>query len=449
MTGLPVIPETVTVHLGRPEQNAENITVSFTEYIKNVASSEIYPTWPEEAIRANVLAQISFTLNRIYTEYYRSRGYDFDITSDTTIDHKYTKNGEIFDTVSIIVDENFNNYIRRENAIEPYYAQFCDGRVTVCDGMSQWGSVALAQSGMTATEILRYYYGDDIVIVYDAPVGGDTESYPGIPLQRGSFGADVVILKRELNRIALNYPAVPRIENLSGVFDDETENAVIEFQRIFNLAPDGIVGKATWYKVKQIFASVKQLSELASEGLTISEVERRYTEELSLGSRTPGVEAVQYYLAFLGYFYPELPPIDISGEFDTATRDAVFTFQSAFGLPITGVVDRGVFDAIETEYYNAVSALPADFRSVIGEPYPGRFLTFGDRGDSVRIIQGYLRRLASSDSAIPTVDVDGIFGNQTRQAVLALQRQLGLEETGAIGPVEWAEILIRGGGIEG
>ena len=309
----PVIPATITVHLGRPNAPAENVTVPFTEYIKNVASNEIYPTWPEAAIRANILAQISFALNRVYTEYYRSRGYDFDITSTTANDQAFVKDGEIFENISRIVDEIFNNYIVRTGSVEPLYAQFCDGYNTICNGLSQWGTVTLANRGMSPIEILRYYYGDNISLVFNAPISDNTQSYPGIALRRGSFGDDVVIIKRELNRIAQNYPAIPKIQFTNGVYDLETENAVKKFQEIFSLVPDGIVGKATWYKIKQVFAAVKQLSDLTSEGLTISEVSRRYTRELRTGSQGLDVEALQYYLAFIGYFYPYLPPIPITG----------------------------------------------------------------------------------------------------------------------------------------
>ena len=441
MPPVPVIPQTVRVHLGRPDEYAENVTVSFTEYIKNVASHEIYPNWPEEALRANILAQITFALNRIYTEYYPSRGYDFDITSDTQYDQAFVPNGQIFENISAIVDEIFNNYIVRSGSIVPLYAQFCDGVYTQCSGLSQWGSVDLANQGYTAMDILRYYFGDNIEIVYDAPVGGNTQSYPGTPLRRGSFGDDVLVIKRELNRIARNYPAIPRIQSLTGVYDLETEEAVKEFQRIFNLDPDGVVGKATWYKIKQVYASVKRLSEITSEGLTISEVERRYTRPLEVGSRGVDVEAIQYYLAFLGYFYPELPPIPITGYFGELTRDAVYTFQTLYGLTVNGIVDEQTFREIEDAYKEAVSQLPPDYQSAIGEPYPGRFLVFGDSGDSVRIIQEYLSRLSQINPQIPAVQVTGTFDEATRDAVYALQSQLGIEQNGAIGPVEWSEII--------
>ena len=443
----PVIPTYITVHLGRPNQPAENVTLPFTEYIKNVASSEIYPTWPENAIRANILAQISFALNRIYTEYYRSRGYDFDITNNTAIDQAFNKDGEVYSNISAIVDEIFNNYIVRRGRVEPLYAQFCDGYTTSCNGLSQWGSVTLANRGLSPIEILRYYYGDDISLVYNAPISDNTQSYPGVALRRGSFGDDVVTIKRELNRISQNYPAIPKIQYINGVFDLETENAVKKFQEIFNLSPDGIVGKATWYKIKQIFASVKRLSELTGEGLTISEVSRRYTRELSMGSQGEDVEALQYYLAFIGYFFPELPPIPITGFFGELTRDAVFSFQNTYGLPVTGVVDANVFNRIEQVYNMVVSELPANYQSAIGEPYPGRFLVEGDRGESVRIIQEYLNKIGQNVEQIPVIEVDGIFGVRTKAAVIALQQYLGIEQTGAIGPVEWAEIITLGNNL--
>lgn len=446
MADFPTIPSFITVHLGAPNSGAENVTVRFTDYIKNVASSEIYPNWPPAALRANILAQISYTLNRVYTEYYPSRGYDFDITNDTRYDHAYTPDGEVFDTISLIVDEIFNNYIRRTGAVEPLAAKFCDGRITKCSGLQQWGTVDLAEQGYSTLEILRYYYGDDIELVENAPLADKTQSYPGKALSRGSFGDDVRIINNELSRIRRNYPAIPDPGSTS-VYDGETEEAVKAFQRIFNLTPDGVVGKATWYKIKQIFAAVKRLSELTSEGLTIPEVNRVFKTELRVGDSGPEVEALQYYLAFLGYFYPQLPPIPITGFFDELTRDAVFSFQKEYGLPITGVVDIGTYYTIESIYRQAVADLPANYQSAIGEPYPGRFLVEGDRGEEVRVIQEYLNRIGRSDPAIPVIDIDGVFGPQTKGAVTAFQAQLGLEQNGAVGPVEWVEIITLGNNI--
>ena len=205
------IPENITVHLGSPSSNAENITVPFSDYIKNVASHEIYPTWPEEAIRANILAQISYALNRIYTEWYPSMGYDFDITNDTRYDQSYRKGGNVFENISEIVDDIFNNYIVNENSILPFLSAYCDGRYTNCAGLKQWDTVLLAEQGLTADEILRRFYGDNISIVYDAKVENFPQSYPGAPLRLGSAGNEVYMLQRQLNRIGRNYPAIPYI----------------------------------------------------------------------------------------------------------------------------------------------------------------------------------------------------------------------------------------------
>ncbi|MBR6533047.1 MAG: spore cortex-lytic protein, partial [Clostridia bacterium] len=203
---LPTIPETITVHLGTPDSNARNVTVPFIDYIKNVASSEIYPTWPENALRANIYAIISFALNRVYTEYYRSRVYDFDITNTTQFDQAFKEDRETFENIGYIVDEIFNDYIVRQGNVEPLFATFCNGTTSTCAGLSQWGTVDLANQGLIPFEILQNYYGQDIGIVNDAPVGFTDESYPGVPLKIGDSGNNVQIIQTQLNRIAQNYP---------------------------------------------------------------------------------------------------------------------------------------------------------------------------------------------------------------------------------------------------
>ena len=217
-TRLPYIPEYITVHLGPPDSNAENVTVPFLDYISNVASSEIYPTWPENALRANIYAQISYALNRIYTEYYRSRGYDFDITNSTTIDQSFVNGRDIFENISRLTGELFDDYIRRQGNIEPLFAQYCDGIEVTCDGLSQWGSVSLAQNGRTPYEILTNYYGNDIDIVRGAPVMGITASLPETPPRLGSAGSDVRQIQIRLNRISDNYTSIPKIALPDGIF---------------------------------------------------------------------------------------------------------------------------------------------------------------------------------------------------------------------------------------
>lgn len=444
---IPTVPRQITVHLGAPNANAENITLPFNEYIKNVASSEIYPTWPKEAIIANILAQISFTLNRIYTEYYRSRGYDFDITSTTQYDHAFKKNGEIFSNISQTVDEIFNNYIVRDGNIEPLFAQFCDGVRTQCGGLSQWGSVELANSGMNALEILKSYYGNNISLVNDAPIGENIPSYPGTPLSRGDFGEEVYRIKIQLNRIGKNYPAIPGIPYTNAAFDAPTEEAVKAFQKIFNLTPDGIVGKSTWYKIKEIYAGVKRLNELAGEGLTITEAQRVYPNALVPGTAAEAVRTVQYYLSFLSFFFENIDFVPLTGVFDAETEKAVRAFQETYGLTADGIVGRQTWNKLTSVYNDIVSSLPTDYQTVLGTVFPGKMLVLGDSGDSVRIIQENLNNISEYDPAVPKVNVTGVYDDATLSAVAVLQAQIGREATGAVDPIIWSEIITRGSGI--
>ncbi|MBQ9974005.1 MAG: peptidoglycan-binding protein [Oscillospiraceae bacterium] len=333
----PYIPTVITVHLGAPSQSAANVTVSFADYIKNVASSEIYPTWEPAAIRANVLAQISFALNRVYTQYYRSRGYDFDITSSTAYDQKFIPDRTIYDSISAVVDEVFDSYIRRRGFVEPLAAKFCNGTTVTCDGLSQWGSQRLAQQGLDSMAILRRYYGDDIELVVNAPIQQPRDSYPGTPLRRGDYGPEVLVVQTMVNRIARDYPAIPVIWPTAAVFDGNTQRSVQAFQRIFGLTPDGIVGKATWYKMVSLYNAVNELAELVSEGQRFTRVNFRYPGVVAQGSRGESVRALQYMLAVVGEFYQILDPVQVDGVFGESTAAAVRAYQRAAGLAQDGV----------------------------------------------------------------------------------------------------------------
>jgi peptidoglycan hydrolase-like protein with peptidoglycan-binding domain len=335
----PFIPETIRVHLGPPDSYARNVSVSFPDYIKNVASSEIYPTWPENALRANILAQISFALNRVYTEYYPSRGYDFDITNSTAIDQSYVEGRDIFENISRIVDDIFNNYITRQNSVEPLYALYCDGINTTCNGLSQWGTVSLANEGLTPFEILQRFYGDNIRLVENAPVEALLPSVPEINLRLGTAGNDVAFIQRRLNRISVNYPAIPKISPVDGIFGIETENAVREFQRIFGLSADGIVGKATWYRIQYIYNAVKKLNEVQSEGLKYEDVSKQFPGILSLGDTGEEVGVLQYFLQTISIFNRDVSDPGFSGFYDEPTRNSVISFQTLYGLPANGIVD--------------------------------------------------------------------------------------------------------------
>lgn len=436
----PVIPETITVHLGPPDSPAENVTVPFADYIKNVASSEIYPTWPEASLRANIYAIISFALNRIYTEWYPSRGYDFDITNTTQFDQAFVKDRDTFENIGYIVDEIFNDYVVRQGSIQPLFTAFCNGTTSTCAGLSQWGSVQLAEQGFTPFRILQNYYGGDIGIVEDAPVAFTAESYPGTPLRVGDAGNNVRILQVQLNRIAQNYPAIPIIQDPDGVFGVDTEAAVRKFQEIFNLTVTGTVDKATWYRIKQYYTGVKSLSELASEGISIAEATVPFTDELSEGQSGISVRTVQYYLSIIAYFNQNLAPVPLTGLFDSATVDAVERFQQYYGLPVTGIVDTATWNTISRIYTETVAALPAGYQGENAKLYPGYFLSEGMRGENVRDLQTYLSFIGQNIAAVPEIPVTGYFGTQTENAVREFQRLYGIPVSGAVGPVTWYQI---------
>ena len=434
------IPETITVHLGTPSSNAPNITVPFDEYIKNVASSEIYPTWPEEAIRANVYAQVSYALNRVFTEWYRSQGYDFDITNSTRYDQSFVQNRDIFENISTIVDDLFNNYLTRGDAIEPLFAQYCNGTTVTCPGgLSQWGTVPLAEQGMTAEEIVRSFYGNDINFIKNAPVSPNLGgSWPGVTYRLGDTGEEVRTIQNRLNRISTNYPNIPKISPVNAIYDAGTERAVRAFQQQFNLTPDGIVGKATWYRIAFIYNNVKRLSELNSEGLLLSDVSRQYPEELSEGMQGVYIHLLQYFLSIVGAYYDELPRLpDIDGIFGPQTRNAVIAYQKMMGLPQTGVVNQETWNALISTYQAVVRVRPIEewLPGTVG--FPNIFLVEGTSGEEVRRAQELINIIARGYPAVGTVTVDGAFGPATRASVIAIQKQLGLPETGAIGPLTW------------
>lgn len=348
-TVTPFVPQNITVHLGSPSSNAPNVTVSFSNYVKNVASSEIYPTWDESALRANILAIVSYALNRVYTEFYRSRGYDFDITNNTAFDQAFVSGRSYFENISRLVDELFNDYLRRPGFVEPLAAKFCNGTTVTCQGLSQWGSQNLAQQGYSFDQILRSYYGN-VEIVPNAPIRGITSSYPGSPLRVGSTGPSVVVLQVSLNRISQNYPAIPKIPTVDGVFGSRTEAAVRAYQRIFNLTPDGIVGPATWYSIVRLYTAVTMLSELRSQGQQFYAINWSPPSVLQPGNTGDKVRQLQYMLSVLSSYIPSIPPVTVDGVYGQATRAAVLAFQRRYQLPETGTVGETTWDALYDQF---------------------------------------------------------------------------------------------------
>ena len=399
-TVIPYIPQRITVHLGAPDAYAANVTVSFSDYVKNVASSEIYPTWDESALRANIAAIVSFALNRVYTEFYRSRGYSFDITNSTAYDQAFVNGRSFFENISRLVDDLFNDYLRRPGFVEPLAAKFCNGTTVTCEGLSQWGSQGLAQQGYNSIQILRSYYGN-VELVTNAPIRGITSSYPGTPLRRGSSGPNVVIIQVELNRISQNYPAIPKLSSVDGIFGSRTEASVIRFQEIFGLSPDGIVGNATWYALVRLYTAVTSLSELRSAGQQFYSINWEYPDPISEGNRGEKVRHLQYMLSVLSAYIPEIPVVTVDGIFGPATKNAVLAAQQRFGLPQTGEVDDETWDAIydqfsgiETASFRNTETFPANAaasntprmrysQTTTMTQFPGRDLRMGNQ-DPVR-----------------------------------------------------------------
>lgn len=443
MAIIPVIPQSIVVHLGRPASNAQNVTVSFINYIKNVASSEIYPTWDESAIVANIYAQISFALNRIYLEFYPSQGYNFNITNSTAYDQSFTYGRNIFENISKLVDELFNDYLRRPGVTEPLAAKYCNGTTVTCNGLSQWGSQNLAQQGYDSLGILRYYYGANIELVTNAPVANIRASYPGYPLQKGSRGPNVEIIQVSLNRVSQNYPLIPKVYPVDGLFGAGTEAAVKKFQGIFDLTPDGIVGKATWYKLLFLYVGIKKLGELESEGQRLFGYSLEYPDAISEGDTGQKVLNLQYFLSVLSEFYATLPAVTITGTFGPVTKNAVLAFQQQVGLPQTGVVNDVTWNELYNAYQGVVSSVlvPKQNSFIPAQAFGGTVLQLGSRGADVKSLQTYLHTISATFQGIPPVVPTGLYDQRTMLAVLQYQALAGLPRTGQVDRTIWNSII--------
>lgn len=436
-------PTEITVHLGLPDDaNALNVTVPFIDYIKNVASSELYPTWPEEALRANIHAITSIAMNRIFTEWYRSKGYNFDITNSTQFDQAYVHDRGIFSNISDLTNEIFDQYIVREGHIEPLFASFCDGRVVQCEGMLQWGTVDLANQGFSAIDILKYYYGDDVNIVEGSFPTIVTATYPGTPLELGDSGITVFRMQHSLNRISDSYPGIPKI-NITGYFDEATENAVRTFQEVFNLPVTGIVDEVTWYTIRRIYVAVTRLYELASEGLIASDLIQLYSTVLLEGGNRPVIDLLQFYLNVLSARFPTVPAVNITGYFGPETTASVIEFQKAMNLPPSGIVDQTTWNAMYRNVYDILINLPPEeifipnirfmgleYREGMGAIYPGIFL-----------LELMLNYLSTRLPEIPSIVADGNFDSNTTDAVKAFQSLYNLEPTGVVNEATWNKIV--------
>ena len=431
-----IIPKNITVHLGRPAASARNVTVSFRDYIANVASSEVYPTWPEQALRANIHCQISLALNRIYTEWYPSKGYTFNITNSTSYDQYYVHGRTVFDVMVRITDDIFNTYIRKTGTVNPYYSEYCDGKSVTCPGLKQWGTVTLANQGRNALQILKYYYGNDIEIIRTSNIQSIPQSYPGSPIRQGDSGTAVFTLQRQLNRITKDYPFLGLL-TVDGVFGAKMAATVRAFQKQFNLTADGAVGRQTWYKISYIYVSVKDLAELTSEGEVSSGTLSDGTwggTVLRTGSTGSAVEQLQFWLNTLAQYTSSIPSVTVDGVFGSGTAAAVRAFQRKYGLTVDGVVGRTTW----TEVYDQFRSIQSDN----GTPnaYPGTPLREGSSGQNVRLVQFWLKIARTVYTSLANVTVDGKFGAGTAAAVQRFQRYFGLTADGVVGRTTWQKL---------
>jgi peptidoglycan hydrolase-like protein with peptidoglycan-binding domain len=439
--GAVVVPSRITVHMGVPtDASAKNLTVRFPDYIKNVVASEIYATWPEFALEANARAIISLALSRVYTEWYRVQGYPFDITNSTRFDQYYKEGQTIPDNISRLVDSIFDEYLRRPGHREPLFSSYCNGTTATCPGMSQWGTVGLANAGYPALSILKYYYGEDLETAQTDGVADMPASYPGYTLSQGNQGPLVARMQTYLNRIATNFPLIAKLVP-DGQYGGATAAAVRTFQRIFGLSQSGAIDRATWNRISYIYLAVTKLAELQSEGQTVGVGKTPPTSVLRQGAQGGDVPQLQFLLNAVGAFYGEIPPVREDAAFDAATAQAVRAFQRRFGLNADGIVGPATWGKLYAVYKSLNLGGNTDPAVPAAPPYPGVVLRQGMAGESVRLLQTYLNRLADRSPSVPHVTADGVFGRATRASVRAAQRLLGLTPDGLAGPATWAALV--------
>lgn len=440
------IPEYITVHLGTPTSSAQNVTVRFVDYIKNVASHEIYATWPEESLKANIYAQITFALNRVYTEWYRNKGYSFQITNSTAYDQYYVRGGNVFENISKIVDGIFNEYFSLVNSVAPYFTQYCNGTTSKCKGLSQWGTVDLAKQGKKALEILQYYYGTDKILKRTPVIAGLVESYPGSALRVGSRNSNVTIIQQQLNRVSRNYPAIPKVNPVDGIFGRQTENSVKTFQRVFNLVVDGIVGRATWYKLSAIYTAVTKLGELDQEPVSSIYIDDlKYADFNGVPPKTPiefgeassKVKEFQYYLREVSDAYG-LKINPINGIYDKDTKETILEFIKEFKLPKDEKIDSKLFKSVYDVYFNLDRVYSVEDLT----NYPGYVLRKGISNRDVRRLQTMLLKISEKYKEIPEINVDGIYEGRTQNVVLRFQEVFGLNKTGRVDINTWRNIVL-------
>ena len=443
------IPNFIRVHLGRRERPSTIVSVPYMDYIKNVASHEIFDAWPEEAIIANVYCIISLTLNRVYTEFYRKQGYNFDITSETYMDQRYVHGGIVGARISAIVDRIFNIHLAIVGHKEPFLALYNDGvTVNIPGRLSQWGSFYDARDrGMTAWQIINKYFSQNLELRTVDRFGGVLESYPGYTLAQGTRGDAVRTMQVFLNRILGRH--IPNFNPIitNGEFGPQTRNAVMTMQGILGLPQTGVIDRRTWYDISKRYATEKALWEMYSEGQRIGIGTTPPTKLMRPGDTGSLVTELQFLLDFIAMYHSEIPFVAQTSRFDSLTTEGVRAFQRLFGITIDGIVGattwRKLYDVYWGIMQNAVPPQPPPPGPPPGNipPFPGVSLRVGSTGQSVRLVQEAINRLAEVTPGLWRIAEDGIFGNGTRDAVMAFQRIFGLAVDGIVGVNTWRRLM--------
>ena len=391
----------------------------------------VCPTWPEQALRANILAQISLALNRIWTEWYPSRGYSFNITGSPGVDQAYVSGRTVFAVMEKLTAELFNTYVRRSGDREPYYTEYCDGKTVTCPGMKQWGTVDRAKEGKNALQILRYYYGSRVELVTTNNIASIPSSYPGSPLRRGSTGMEVRLVQFWLRLAADNYSGLSHV-TVDGSYGPATVRAVTAFQNRFSLAADGVTGRSTWNKLKEVALAV------ANKIVDYGVAPGQFTATVRQGSSGTAVRAVQFYLRRLTAYYSDVPTVTVDGTFGAATTRAVRAWQERAGLTVDGTVGRLTWQSI----YDAVQALETSgpVVRVVGLTSPTGTLRPGDSGPKVLQLNRlllFLNQWIPEINFLAGTEPSGTFDPELEIAVRSAQRYFGLAETGEVTPATW------------
>ena len=432
------IPAYITVHLDSPERESENVTVSFPDYIKGVASATEIENLPNEALKAVLYSQITLALNRINDRVYRKKRYPFDITSDEEFDQPYAYNGETFERVSKIIDEIFTQYIAREYDNYPIDAVVCYGGAIRCRGLSVEQSITLAQNGMDFLEILRYSFGRDIYIEDNTVLTGlQTDGLLTYPLAAFDRGKMVSGLQIALNQIGQNYSSIPHFNDIDGIYGNNTAEAVSEFQRIFYLSQTGNVDQATFHKLSYIYDSVRKPNELVAIGQELEYIPREFRADLEYGSVGESVKLLQYYLLFVSVYENRVPPLDVIGVFGEKTYQSVVSFQKVFGFEPNGIVTKPVWDFLYLVYEALYSVLPPSAFSKTAVEYFGNILLPGSQGIEVRYLQEYLNVASRYFGDLSPVNVTGYFDEMTEKAVIEFQKLFNINPSGVVSSTTW------------